>query len=134
MLKVKYRICLSGKTFASYYCMQRILQTSKNGIVVYVSPTKALVNQVAATVYAKFSRAQTVPGTTIVGVFTRDFRTNACNCRILVTVPQCLEILLLSPRRYTWTKNVKYVIFDEVHCLAGQAGGVSWERCLLMIR
>ena len=34
--------------------------------------------------------------------------------QILVTVPQCLEILFLSPRRQDWTKNIKYVIFDEV--------------------
>ena len=32
-----------------------------------------------------------------------------------MTVPQCLEILFLSPRRQDWTKNVKYVIFDEVN-------------------
>ena len=34
--------------------------------------------------------------------------------QILVTVPQCLEILFLSPRRQDWTKKVRYVIFDEV--------------------
>ena len=34
--------------------------------------------------------------------------------QILVTVPQCLEILFLSPARQDWTKNIKYVIFDEV--------------------
>ena len=34
--------------------------------------------------------------------------------QILVTVPQCLEILFLSPNKQDWTKNVKYVIFDEV--------------------
>ena len=35
--------------------------------------------------------------------------------QILVTVPQCLEILFLSPHKQDWTKNVKYVIFDEVN-------------------
>ena len=34
--------------------------------------------------------------------------------QILVTVPQCLEILFISPCRQHWTRNVKYVIFDEV--------------------
>ena len=37
--------------------------------------------------------------------------------QILVTVPQCLEILFISPNRQHWTKNVKYVIFDEVNDL-----------------
>lgn len=126
----------SGKTFASYYCMKRMMQKSRDGIVVYVSPTKALVNQVAATIYVKF-HTESKDGVATVGVFTRDFRVNSLNCRVLVTVPQCLEILLLSPRRYTWAKKIKYVIFDEVHCLKGSlddTAGVTWERCLLLIR
>jgi superfamily II RNA helicase len=44
----------SGKTFASYYCMERVLKEDDDGVVVYVSPTKALVNQVAATCYARY--------------------------------------------------------------------------------
>lgn len=64
----------SGKTFASYYCMQQVLRESKDGIVVYVSPTKALVNQVAATVYARFQNINLPPGMAVVGVFTRDYK------------------------------------------------------------
>lgn len=127
----------SGKTFASYYCMKRVLQKSKDGIVVYVSPTKALVNQVSATISVKFRNAPSQPGVSTVGVFTRDYRVNGLNSRILVTVPQCLEILLMSPRRYTWVKKIKYVIFDEIHCLKGSysdTAGITWERCVLMIR
>ena len=44
----------SGKTFASYYCMERVLKEDNDGVVVYVSPTKALVNQVAATCYVRY--------------------------------------------------------------------------------
>ncbi|KAJ7386930.1 putative ATP-dependent RNA helicase ddx60 [Desmophyllum pertusum] len=109
----------SGKTYASYYCMEKVLRQSDDGVVVYVSPTKALVNQVVATVYARF-RKQLSEGEE--------------QCVILVTVPQCLEILFLSPRRQDWTKNVKYVIFDEVHCLGQEIGAEVWEHLLLLIR
>ena len=44
----------SGKTFISSYCMDRVLNNPKNkdGVVVFVAPTKALVNQTAAQVTA----------------------------------------------------------------------------------
>ena len=38
----------SGKTFISSFCMDRMLRSTKEGIVVFVAPTKALVNQTAA--------------------------------------------------------------------------------------
>ncbi|XP_074922462.1 putative ATP-dependent RNA helicase DDX60 [Chelonoidis abingdonii] len=123
----------SGKTYASYYCMEKILKESNEGVVVYVAPTKALVNQVWATVYNRFNK--TLPdGMVVCGVFTRDFRHDALNCQVLVTVPQCLEILLLSPHRQQWAKRIRYVIFDEVHCLGGEIGAEVWEHLLVMIR
>ncbi|CAH3109022.1 unnamed protein product, partial [Pocillopora meandrina] len=124
----------SGKTFASYYCMEKVLTQDNDGVVVYVSPTKALVNQVAATVYARFRRKNLPEGRAVYGVFTRDYRYNTLNSQILVTVPQCLEILFLSPRRQDWTKNIRYVIFDEVHCLGQEIGAEVWEHLLLLIR
>ena len=46
----------SGKTFISSYCMDRVLRQSKDGIVVFVAPTKALVNQTAAQVVLHHQR------------------------------------------------------------------------------
>ncbi|XP_007527285.3 probable ATP-dependent RNA helicase DDX60 [Erinaceus europaeus] len=123
----------SGKTFASYYCMEKVLKESDDGVVVYVAPTKALVNQVSATVHHRFTK-NLPSGITVCGVFTRDYRTDALNCQVLVTVPACLEILLLAPHRQAWTKRIRYVIFDEVHCLGGEIGAEVWEHILVMIR
>ncbi|XP_070552422.1 probable ATP-dependent RNA helicase DDX60 [Ptychodera flava] len=123
----------SGKTFASFYCMRKILKEDNDGVVVYVAPTKALVNQVAAEVTARFKK-DLPNGKALCGVFTRDFRTNALNCQILVTVPQTFEILLLSHKHQDWVATVKYVIFDEVHCLGGEIGSEVWEHLLVMIQ
>ena len=73
-------------------------------------------------------------GKSVCGVFTRDYRSNALNSQILVTVPQCLEILLLSPHRQDWAAKIKYVVFDEVHCLGSEIGAEFWEHLLLLVR
>ncbi|XP_072018236.1 probable ATP-dependent RNA helicase DDX60 [Amphiura filiformis] len=122
----------SGKTYASYYCMEKVLRRSDEGVVVYVSPTKALMNQVSATIYSRYNK-NLPQGKVVCGVFSRDFRRKALNCQILVTVPQCLEILLLSPCRQEWAKKIEYVIFDEVHCLGGEIGAEVWEHLLIAI-
>ncbi|OXB70614.1 UNVERIFIED_CONTAM: hypothetical protein H355_005499 [Colinus virginianus] len=123
----------SGKTYASYYCMEKVLRTSDEGVVVYVAPTKALVNQVMGSVYSRFTK-KLPDGLVVCGVFTRDYRQDVMNSQILVTVPQCLEILMLSPRCQNWTKRIQYVIFDEIHCLGGEIGAEVWEHLLVTIR
>uniref|UniRef100_A0A663MB38 DExD/H-box helicase 60 n=1 Tax=Athene cunicularia TaxID=194338 RepID=A0A663MB38_ATHCN len=123
----------SGKTYASYYCMEKVLKTSNEGVVVYVAPTKALVNQVVGTIYSRFTK-KLPDGLVVCGVFTRDYRSDVMNSQILVTVPQCLEILVLSPHCQKWTKRIQYVIFDEVHCLGGEIGAEVWEHLLVTIR
>lgn len=50
-------------------------------------------------------------------------------CRVLVTVPACLEILMLSPRNRPWVASLKYVIFDEIHCM-----NEVWEMVTALIR
>ena len=46
----------AGKTFISFYAMEKTLKESDDNILVYIAPTKALVTQVAAEVYARFSK------------------------------------------------------------------------------
>lgn len=117
----------SGKTYASYYAMHRVLKDKEdtNGICIYVAPTKALINQVAGTINTKFGP--------IFGIFTKDYRMNLQSCRILVTVPECLEMLLVSPVYQSWCQRIRYCIFDEIHCMSGEIGSDVWERTMLLI-
>ena len=116
----------SGKTFISYYCMEKVMrdQTHKEGVLIFVAPTKALINQIAAQVYGSFHSS--------FGIFTDAYRHRALTCRILVTVPECLETLLLSPEHATWAQKIRYIILDEVHCISSSEEGRLWERVLLL--
>lgn len=40
----------AGKAFISFYAMEIFLRADDNGVLVYVAPTKALVNRIAAEV------------------------------------------------------------------------------------
>lgn len=67
------------------------------------------------------------------GIFTRDYRVNMESCRILVTVPQCFEILLVSSGYQQWCQRIQYAIFDEIHCMSGEIASGVWERTMALI-
>lgn len=46
----------TGKTFISFYVMEKVLRESDHRVLAYIAPTKALVSQIAAEVYARFSK------------------------------------------------------------------------------
>lgn len=115
----------SGKTYSSYYAMQQAQKKSSNGVCVYIAPSKALINQVAGTIYTNCG-----PN---LGVFTSDYRMNITKCRILVTTPECFEMLLLSAEYQRWCQRIRYCIFDEIHCMSGELGSEVWERIILLI-
>jgi len=123
----------TGKTFISFYCMEKILLQSNEGIVVYVAPTKALVNQVVADVIARFEKPSLKAGKSIYGTFTRDYRHHQDTSQILVTVPEAFKILLCSPDMREWAKKIKYVILDEIHQITEEDIGIAWEHILMTI-
>jgi ERCC4-related helicase len=126
----------AGKTFISFYAMKQVLMNDDDGVVVYVAPTKALVNQIAAEIQARFSKSFKRPGKSVWAIHTRDYRiNNATGCQILVTVPHILQIMLLAPLNAendkSWSCRIKRIIFDEVHCIGHAEDGVIWEQLLL---
>jgi hypothetical protein len=124
----------AGKTFISFYAMKQVLESNDDDILVYVAPTKALVNQIAAEVQGRFSKSYKYAGNSVWGIHTRDYRiNNPTGCQILVTVPHILQIMLLAPSNAnTWARRVKWIIFDEVHCIGQAEDGLIWEQLLLM--
>ncbi|EWC47251.1 hypothetical protein DRE_03370 [Drechslerella stenobrocha 248] len=124
----------AGKTFISFYAMEKILRGSDTGVLVYVAPTKALVNQIAAEVLARFTKKYPHAGQTVWAIHTRDYKINQPDkCQILVTVPHILQIMLLAPHNaIRWAPRVKRIIFDEIHSIGQAEDGVIWEQLLLL--
>ena len=124
----------AGKTFISFYAMEKILRGDDDGVLVYVAPTKALVNQIAAEIQARFSKRYEHAGKSVWAIHTRDYRiNNPSGCQILVTVPHILQIMLLAPSNAkSWSPRVNYIIFDEIHSIGQAEDGVVWEQLLLL--
>ncbi|PNS19178.1 hypothetical protein CAC42_1914 [Sphaceloma murrayae] len=126
----------AGKTFISFYAMRQVLRESDDGILVYVAPTKALVNQIAAELQAQYTKKFKYAGKSVWAIHTRDYRINdPQGCQILVTVPHVLQIMLLAPshaKASGWSTRVKRIIFDEIHSIGQAEDGVVWEQLLLL--
>jgi superfamily II RNA helicase len=124
----------AGKTFMSFYAMEKVLRADNDGILVYVAPTKALVNQIAAEIQGRFSKKFPQAGKSVWAIHTRDYRVNnATGCQILVTVPHILQTMLLAPTNSkSWAPRVRRIIFDEIHCIGAAEDGVVWEQLLLL--
>jgi superfamily II RNA helicase len=74
--------------------MSKVLQEDDAGVLVYVAPTKALVNQIGAEIHARFRKRYPGPEQTVWAISTRDVRINdPLKCQILVTVPHFLQIV-----------------------------------------
>ncbi|TPX55910.1 hypothetical protein PhCBS80983_g04932 [Powellomyces hirtus] len=124
----------AGKTFIAYYAIEKVLRESDSGVIVYVAPTKALVNQIAAEISARFSKSYQYAGTSVWAVHTRDYKIHEpTRAQILVTVPHILQILMLQPDvTALWTPRLKCIIFDEIHSVARMDEGVVWEQNLML--
>ena len=122
----------AGKTFISFYAMEKVLRQGDNTILLYIAPTKALVTQIAAEVVARFKKD--LRSGSCWAIHTRDQRiNNPQGCQILITVPEMAAIMLLSPPlAKTWTPRIKRIILDEIHSIGQQEGGAVWEQLLLL--
>src|SRR6266436_1010017 len=142
----------SGKTLAAFLaCLDRLFREGVEGrledrtAILYVSPLKALSNDVRRNLedpLGELSAAAVAAGLPAPGIRTavRTGDTPAHERRqagrrpphVLVTTPESLFILLTAESSRTWLSQVRTVIVDEIHAVAGDKRGahlaLSLER------
>ncbi|KAH8740078.1 SKI family SFII helicase [Cryptosporidium ryanae] len=126
----------SGKTFICYYAMEQVLRYDNESVVIFIAPTKALADQVHAEITYRFG-SKMYPNHSRISLLCKLNREYSINiptqCQILITLPFMLELLLMSTSYQQWVSRIKFVIFDEVHCINESDGGVHWERIFQLI-
>jgi hypothetical protein len=127
----------SGKTFISYYLIRLVLSRSSRGLVVFIVPTNALVNQIYMDLYTTLGRKKIDKSfdDTTIGIYTKYQRVNLSKCQVLISTPQMFEILLLSQtlEAEELRNRLSYLILDEVHNMNSEAGEV-WEHIIMMTK
>src|SRR5689334_13361182 len=127
----------SGKTLAAFLwaidgLLRRGQRLSDHTEVLYVSPLRALGNDVQKNLRAPLDElARLDPSFPEVRVLVRSGDTKAAARsamrrqppHILVTTPESLAILLTSDGGRAMLKNVRTVILDEIHAVAGDKRG-----------
>ncbi|MCK5686130.1 DEAD/DEAH box helicase [bacterium] len=108
----------SGKTLIADYIIEKICNSG--GKVVYTSPIKALTNQ-------KFREFSAVFGNQV-GILTGDVSLNRDANLLLMTTEVYRNILFDDG---DLVKDIKYVIFDEIHFLGDIERGTVWEEAII---
>lgn len=118
-----------------FYAMEKVLRANDDDVIVYVAPTKALVNQIAAEVMSKFKKNyRPGSGKSCFSIYTRDIRVKQpTKAQVLVTVPYMLSNLMMSPANKDWVPRIKCVIFDEVHSISQAEDGLIWEQLIMSV-
>lgn len=121
----------SGKTLAAFLPILSALAARTDEdrtLCVYVSPLRALVNDMARNLAAPIGgagldvRVAIRTGDTPPGERQRQARRPP---HILVTTPESLAILLASPKSRAHLLGVRFVVVDEIHSIAGSKRGAQ---------
>ncbi|KAF0984997.1 hypothetical protein FDP41_000036 [Naegleria fowleri] len=123
----------NGKTFIVHYVIEKVLRESDTGVVAFVVPNKALVNQIYCDVLSRYEKK--VLGKVVVGMATANVRIDIFNCQVLILTPAMLEIYLMSAseKLVAWRKNIKYLVLDEIHCITQDDQGDYYEHCIQLL-
>ena len=127
----------SGKTLlAELRILQAINQFPDNGKIVYVAPTRALVNQITSRLRQDLEpvrvRVEKMSGAIDVNFFENNVLDGG-EFDVLVTTPEKLNLLIRDPHG-NLAKNVVLTIIDEAHNMSSKTRGLNLEMLISNLR
>lgn len=123
----------AGKTLLAKFAVVQTKALNPNGVIVYVVPTRALVNQVTLDFRRDFRQIMQVEQT--IPVFELDPTEEQLlknHVDVLVTTPEKLDLLIRS--EHPVTKNIALVVADEAHNIGEGDRGARLELLLGTIK
>lgn len=109
----------AGKTVVAEYCIAMSLKKKQR--IIYTTPIKALSNQKYREFFEEFKD---------VGLMTGDVTINP-SASLLIMTTEILRSMLY--RGSEITREVAWVIFDEIHYMRDKERGVIWEETIILL-
>jgi ATP-dependent RNA helicase DOB1 len=109
----------AGKTVVAEYCIAMSL--AKKQRIIYTTPIKALSNQKYREFFEEFKD---------VGLMTGDVTINP-SASLLIMTTEILRSMLY--RGSEITREVAWVVFDEIHYMRDKERGVIWEETIILL-
>lgn len=126
----------SGKTLMAEFRILQTLNTSRDAKIVYIVPTKALVNQTSSRLRRDLGklgiRIEKMSGAVEIGEFEEDIVLKS-DFQVLVTTPEKLHLIIRRPDN-DFTERLALTIVDEAHNLADKNRGFNLELLLSTIK
>ena len=119
----------AGKTEVAMCAVNQALLDDER--LIFICPTKALVNQTVLTILAYFQEypdwQKKKPMDRLCGFnYMDEYGKVNTDAQIVVTVPQTLHLMLKSHQNKA-LEGVGWVVMDEVHHIQESGGGESWD-------
>ena len=131
----------SGKTIiAEFRILQALNQFAETGgKIVYVVPTRALVNQITTRLRRDLGqtdlgvRIEKMSGAIEIDSFEKNVLESG-SFDVLVTTPEKMNLLVRAPENKKFVKDIVLAVIDEAHNISNKSRGLNWEMLISNIQ
>lgn len=113
----------SGKTIAAEFAIFRVFNEYPKGKIVYIGPLKALVRERMDDWKQRLGKQLGKKVVELTGDYTPDMRMLQ-EADVVLTTPEKWDGISRSWHKRSYVRDVRLMIFDEIHLLGGDRGPI----------